>query len=367
MNSSIKIALCGPSDVTTEIQKAKEVINEFNQREFANCNVFLKHLHWEDNSTPDMSKRVQEILNFQIIDEADIVVAIFRNRIGTSTGLYDSGTEEEIKRAVTQKKRVMIYFSSIETTVEIDENQKNKLEKFKNKINSLGLYDSFSSLNEFKNKFHRHLLSLVSDFKKNIQEEYRIENRYQKEDNPKIQQNQIGGHSNIQAGVIENLTVKAPKPLRISIEPPAGSITQEELMRIHELKEKLAEGEVKMDRSKAYGLWTNRIKKYFNVAKLDFIKSEQMPDVEAYCKQQLNLQKAGYKTKAPDQWRRNQYGVIKAAMKKMGKTESSYYSELANRLKIKSGFTSLKDLTKINLEKVRNAVKRDLENWENDQ
>lgn len=52
-------------------------------------------------------------------------------------------------------------------------------------------------------------------------------------------------------------------------------------------------------------------------------------------------------------------------MRKMGKTEESYYPELAARLKMKSGLTSLKKLTKDALTKVRSAVNRDLEIWKN--
>lgn len=358
MNSMVQIALCGPSDVLTEIQKAKEIINEFNQREFAKNKIFLKHLHWEENSTPDLSRRPQETLNFQIIDEADVVVAIFRNRIGTSTGLYESGTAEEIKRAIVKEKKVMVYFSSLKTDENGDIDQKNKLEIFKNDLYSQGLCDSFNSSDEFGAKLYRHLLIMVNSLINITQEKHRTK----KNNDIIVQQSQKGGNSNIQAISVGNITLNTKKSV-ISVLPPPDSVNQKELMRIKELIEKLAEGEAKIDRSSAYGRWTNRLKKHFCVKKLDFIKSENMQGVEAYCEKQLNLQKAGYKTKAPDQWRNNQYKAIKASMRNMGKTEESYYSELADRLKIKSGITSLTNLTKNDLTRIRRAVDGDLKKW----
>lgn len=356
-NSTIKIALCGPSDVVSEIQKAKEIINEFNQQNFESIHIFLKHLHWEDNSTPDLSKRAQESLNFQIIDDADVVVAVFWNRIGTPTGLYDSGTAEEIKRAVFLEKRVMVYFSLMETDGEIDINQKDKLENFKNSLYSLGLCDSFSSHEEFRNKLSRHLLNIVSIPEKNEPEKPRSKKR-----TVKIIQQQ-GGSSNVQAYSIGNITVKTPKPARIPIQPSQDCVTQEELKRIKDWISELAEGEPKKSRDRAYPKWTNIFKRHLNVNNIHLIKSEQMKEAEEYFTLQRNLQKAGKKTEDPEAWRKDQYRAIKAWMRTMGKTEESYYPELAVRLKIKPGFTSLTNLTKDALTKVRNAVKRDLEAW----
>ena len=359
MDSIIKIALCGPSDVVAEIQKAKEIINEFNQREFIKCHIFLKHLHWEDNATPELSRRPQETLNFQIIDEADIVVAVFKNRIGSPTGLYDSGTVEEIKRAVFQEKRVMVYFSSMETNAGIDINQKSKLENFKNRLFSMGLCDTFSSHEEFRNKIFQHLLNIINISTKSEQKK----NKSKKNAATRIQQQQKGGNSNIQAVSIGNIIVKTPKPAHIPILPSQNCVTQEELKKINDWIGELAEGESKIDRSRAYAKWTNIFKNHLNVTNMHLIKSDQMKNAEEYFTQQRNLQKANKKTEDPEAWRKTQYKAIKASMRKMGKTEEFYYPELAARLKMKSGLTSLKKLTKDALTKVRNAVNRDLEIW----
>jgi hypothetical protein len=58
-----------------------------------------------------VGNRPQAIINAQAVDRADIVVAFFDSRLGTSTGVDVSGTAEEINRAVDMGKPVHVYFS----------------------------------------------------------------------------------------------------------------------------------------------------------------------------------------------------------------------------------------------------------------
>jgi hypothetical protein len=71
------------------------------------------------------------------------------------------------------------------------------------------------------------------------------------------------------------------------------------------------------------------------------------------------MQRIGYKTAAPDEWRNNAYAFIKARMSEMGRTNADYYPEVSSRLKMKRPFTSLKNLSKKDLERVYGVVSRD--------
>ncbi len=52
-----------------------------------------------DHSAARYGDRPQSVLNEQLVDTADIVIAIFWNRLGSPTGEAESGTLEEIERA----------------------------------------------------------------------------------------------------------------------------------------------------------------------------------------------------------------------------------------------------------------------------
>jgi hypothetical protein len=112
--SLIKLALCGPGDVAKEIAIAQEVVTEWNLQHGEACGSWVKHQHWATDSHPEMGDRAQGIINRQIIDESDILVAVFWSRFGSSTGKAPSGTQEEIERALTLGRKVMIYFSDLE-------------------------------------------------------------------------------------------------------------------------------------------------------------------------------------------------------------------------------------------------------------
>jgi PAS domain-containing protein len=112
-------------------------------------------------------------------------------------------------------------------------------------------------------------------------------------------------------------------------------------------------------RNEAFGEWGARLLRRFKIPKREALLSTDMPAVEAWYRQQKAIQKRGYKTKAPDQWRSSRIKAIKAAMNGMEKTNESYYPELSDRLNLKRAFTSLTGLTKTDLDRVYQMVLRD--------
>jgi hypothetical protein len=89
---------------------------------------------------------------------------VFWTRIGTPTERHLSGTVEEIEEHIAAGKPAMLYFSSQPValdTVEVDQIQ--RLKKFKISCQSRGLYESYDSHSDFKDKFYRHLQLKVNE------------------------------------------------------------------------------------------------------------------------------------------------------------------------------------------------------------
>ena len=84
-----------------------------------------------------------------------------------------------------------------------------------------------------------------------------------------------------------------------------------------------------------------------------------MPEAERWYQMNSGRQTRGMKTKAPDAWRSKRITAIKAAMRTMGVIKEDYYPHVAQRLKMKKVFASLKDLTKCDLDRVYNMARRD--------
>jgi hypothetical protein len=100
----------------------------------------------------------QEVLDQQILDDADILIGIFGTRIGTPTEEYISGTVEEIKRHCGAGKTAKVYFSDapIQPSL-IDPRQYDALQAFKEECKTGGLYATYESLDSFKELFPQHL------------------------------------------------------------------------------------------------------------------------------------------------------------------------------------------------------------------
>lgn len=67
---------------------------------------------WETAAVPTYGDHPQHIINKQILERSDLLVALFWTRIGSPTPSASSGTIEEIREFVRLKgpKRVMLYF-----------------------------------------------------------------------------------------------------------------------------------------------------------------------------------------------------------------------------------------------------------------
>jgi hypothetical protein len=149
----VRVMIASPGDVAEERQAATEEILEWNARHDGE-GIVLSALKWETHSTPEMGDRPQAILNRQLVARADILVAIFWNRLGTPTGASKSGTVEEIEEGIAAGKPVMLYFSSAPTQMSsVDFDQYTRVQSFKESARKRGLYNEYSSVPEFRRSF----------------------------------------------------------------------------------------------------------------------------------------------------------------------------------------------------------------------
>ena len=139
-----RILIASPSDVEEEREIAVRVIQEWNDLYSYSRKVALLPLRWETHTAPDYGTRPQEVINRAIVDHCDLLVGIFWTRIGSPTGIAESGTIEEIERVGNAEKPIMLYFSRIGIDPDkIDLTQIEKLKQFKEKTYPNGLIESY--------------------------------------------------------------------------------------------------------------------------------------------------------------------------------------------------------------------------------
>ncbi len=161
----INVMIAGPSDVVEELEIARDVIYEWNFTDAEHSGVVAMPTGWGTHSMPEMGDRPQAIINRQVLQKADMLVAVFRARLGTPTGGYRSGTEEEIKTSIEEKRRTMVYFScDLPDRNELDPAQYNRVEEFREWLKERGLYSTFANCEDFSRKFAADLKKAMHHF-----------------------------------------------------------------------------------------------------------------------------------------------------------------------------------------------------------
>jgi len=153
-----RILIASPSDVEEEREIAVKTIQEWNDLNSHERQIVLLPLRWETHSAPEYGKRPQEVINRQVVDHSDLLIGIFWTRIGSPTGVSDSGTLEEIERVANQGKPVMLYFSQVKKDPNsLDLEQFKKLKDFKEKTFPKALVESYTSQIEFRDKLAKQI------------------------------------------------------------------------------------------------------------------------------------------------------------------------------------------------------------------
>lgn len=160
--TAIKIMIASPSDVERERQVARDVIHEWNAVHSEDKGLVLMPVGWETHAQPAMGDRAQALINKQVLEGCDLLVAVFWTRIGSPTGTSVSGTVEEIEEHLKAGKPAMLYFSRAPVRPDsVDDVQYKALLEFRRQCESRGLIEFYESIQEFRDKFARQLAQAV--------------------------------------------------------------------------------------------------------------------------------------------------------------------------------------------------------------
>lgn len=142
--TGVLTVIASPGDTGEEREAVRERINDWNISNGRRAGIVILPWLYERSSVPRLGGRPQAIINSQAVDQADVVVAFFDSRLGTSTGVEVSGTAEEIRRAHGQDKPVHIYFSREPIPRDADLDQQKALKEFRDELEGEGLLGDYS-------------------------------------------------------------------------------------------------------------------------------------------------------------------------------------------------------------------------------
>ncbi len=219
------VVISCPSDMDSSRHLVEQAVNTINEQygEMKNCRFQVKY--WSKDVLFTNGKP-QELINRGIIDDADLVIALFGGKLGSPTEKAASGTIEEIEEMVKNHKDTIVCFLDKEFVFNTRESDAQirewvRLQDFKEKYN--GLYLSFKSDDELVQRLTNQLkLFLIKQTAKQGTE-YQVE---QINDNAPMSRKEYKvykeeGYIGKKSGVIKNL-------LRILLSPKDEFLDEDE-------------------------------------------------------------------------------------------------------------------------------------------
>src|ERR1035441_5060081 len=165
-SDTYRVLIASPSDLAEERRAATEAVHEWNAQHATAASTVLLPVKWETHAMPQSGVRPQDPLNRQLVSGSDILIGMFWTKLGTSTGVAESGTVEEIDQFVAAGRPALLYFSSRPIDpILIDLKQYRKLRSFKAATYKKALVGSFSTTAELREMLLRALVRLVRELK----------------------------------------------------------------------------------------------------------------------------------------------------------------------------------------------------------
>lgn len=152
----VRVLIASPRDTSDLREVVEQALHQWNGDRAEGAEVVLLPRRWETNAVPEVTgSDGQTVINRQLVDSADIVIAIFNTMLGTETPRAASGTAEELGRAHAAGKPVHVYFSSMPLPRDHDREALAVLEAFKAEIGKLSLYGSFDTPGSLREQVRR--------------------------------------------------------------------------------------------------------------------------------------------------------------------------------------------------------------------
>ena len=170
--TTLRIFVSSPVDCTQERTVLDDVVDEINNTWSAPSRIRLEVLKWETHTFPAAGSSPQGTINAQIGDTYDIFIGIMWGRFGTPTSDYDSGTEEEARRALHRNQanpdsvKIMFYFKDAPLPPSrIDTAQLKKVQAFKSELGTEGIYYwTFTDTQQFSGFVRLHLSRVIQTY-----------------------------------------------------------------------------------------------------------------------------------------------------------------------------------------------------------
>jgi hypothetical protein len=156
--NALRVMIASAGDVTGEQDIVTGEIYRWNEAHSISRKLILLPMRWENSGAAQNSAPSQAAINWQTLEQADIIIGIFGTRIETVPVAYIGTTVEEIKRHIGVGKTATVYFYDAPLQLsQIDAAQYQALRTFREECRAGGFSATYNNLDAFKASFRQHL------------------------------------------------------------------------------------------------------------------------------------------------------------------------------------------------------------------
>jgi hypothetical protein len=141
----LKVLIATPGDTGDEVEAITKSLHSWNGRRAEAEGVILLPRHWKSDAVPLLhADGAQSVIDSQLVDGSDIVIAVFDSRLGQATQGAVSGTAYEIERTSEAGKPVHVYFSDEPINRSADPTELLRVKEFRTEMEAKGLLGVYS-------------------------------------------------------------------------------------------------------------------------------------------------------------------------------------------------------------------------------
>lgn len=159
-----RVMIGAPGDTKDLVEVALRSIYGWNDARSQSLEM-LEPVFWKKNTYPAFNPGGGQVeTNTQILEDSDIVVGIFRHRLGTPTDGFASGTADEILTHVDSNRPAMVYFSNEPLPRDADLEEFKNLNAFRTQLQLKGLMGDFDDPHSFGRKLSDDLTKISTRY-----------------------------------------------------------------------------------------------------------------------------------------------------------------------------------------------------------
>lgn len=162
--TAIKFFISSPKDATEERNAICEEIHRIN-RVYALSREIVIIPFTSDDMFSQTGNHPQTLVNRQLVESCDALIACFKYRFGTPTENYNSGTEEEIEIQRGLGNHVAVFFSSEVLGDDMsDPEQSALLKNYRESLSKTAFYEEFQDLADLRQRTLKNVMGYIENY-----------------------------------------------------------------------------------------------------------------------------------------------------------------------------------------------------------